>query len=301
MLRFLIVIPAFFLLSTFLFSQKTGNVTLLEHKGKKILNFQSTNNSMDGMYPRSNYIHPLYGLDGEILTEDFPADHPHHRGIFWTWSQLWDGDKRLGDGWLIKDISWEVTSVNKIHKAGKPGLKTACLWYSVHSGNTPFMQDETKIFLVAESPELRRIDIEITITSLIEDLYIGGSEDLKGYGGFSPRFVLPVNTVFEGRNGRVNPENTAVLAEDWVNITGKFSDFGKTRGIVMMSHPSNPVKEDRWILRSSGSMQNHVFPGNTKHPVPIKKSLKLKYSLLIHTGISTAEIHEHFQSFANNP
>src|SRR5690606_17767632 len=36
-------------------------------------------------YWRSNYIHPLYGLDGEVLTQDFPEDHPHHRGVFWTW------------------------------------------------------------------------------------------------------------------------------------------------------------------------------------------------------------------------
>ena len=30
--------------------------------------------------PRSNYIHPLYGPDGEVLTEDWSVDHPHHRG-----------------------------------------------------------------------------------------------------------------------------------------------------------------------------------------------------------------------------
>ena len=30
---------------------------------------------------RSSYVHPIYGLDGEVLTADFPKDHPHHRGL----------------------------------------------------------------------------------------------------------------------------------------------------------------------------------------------------------------------------
>ncbi len=33
--------------------------------------------------PRSDYIHPLYGLEGEMLTRDWPeGGHPHHQGHF---------------------------------------------------------------------------------------------------------------------------------------------------------------------------------------------------------------------------
>src|SRR5688572_23793673 len=35
--------------------------------------------------PRSTYVHPIYGLDGEVLTDDFPKDHDYHRGLFWGW------------------------------------------------------------------------------------------------------------------------------------------------------------------------------------------------------------------------
>ena len=31
---------------------------------------------------RNDYIHPLYGPQGEILTRDWPLEHPHHRGIY---------------------------------------------------------------------------------------------------------------------------------------------------------------------------------------------------------------------------
>jgi hypothetical protein len=36
----------------------------------------------------SNYFHPIYGLDGEALTDDFPKDHLYHRGLYWAWSHI---------------------------------------------------------------------------------------------------------------------------------------------------------------------------------------------------------------------
>ena len=30
---------------------------------------------------RSSLLHPVYGLDGEVLTDDFPKDHVNHRGL----------------------------------------------------------------------------------------------------------------------------------------------------------------------------------------------------------------------------
>jgi len=44
--------------------------------------------------PRSDYIHPLYGPQGEILTKDWSKDHPHHRGIYWAWPEVdWRGQR----------------------------------------------------------------------------------------------------------------------------------------------------------------------------------------------------------------
>ncbi len=301
MIRFVQIIPVYFVFSFLLFSQNTEDGYLLKYEGDQILKYQSATNSMEGKYPRTNYIHPLYGLDGEVLTEDFPSDHLHHRGIFWTWSQLWNGDTRLGDGWLIHDVSWEVTSVKEIRDAGKSGLKSECFWYSAHSGSNPFMKDETEIILVEDQKDYRQIDFKIRITALVDRLYIGGSEDNKGYGGFSPRLKLPSKASFEGENGMIIPEITPVSSQGWVNITSKFSDSGSTQGIVLMSHPSNPVREDRWILRSSGSMQNHVFPGNVKYPVPMDEGIELKYSLIIHSGISTRKIKELYHKYEGNP
>jgi hypothetical protein len=53
--------------------------------------------------PRSDYIHPLYGLHGEILTDDWVPDHPHHRGIYWAWPEVdWQGKR--GDLHALQEV-----------------------------------------------------------------------------------------------------------------------------------------------------------------------------------------------------
>ncbi|WP_372934433.1 DUF6807 family protein, partial [Mariniphaga sediminis] len=67
---------------------------LFTEGGENILFYQKAPKNHEGEYERRHYIHPLWGLDGTILTEDFPDDHLHHRGIFWAWHQVWIGDQR---------------------------------------------------------------------------------------------------------------------------------------------------------------------------------------------------------------
>src|SRR6266481_4356110 len=52
-----------------------------------------TSSSAPNARSRSDYFHPLYGLDGEVLTDDFPQDHDYHRGLYWAWSHIRVGDQ----------------------------------------------------------------------------------------------------------------------------------------------------------------------------------------------------------------
>lgn len=87
-------------------------LTVLEN-GKTVLTYHYTlvppPAGVDDKYRRACYIHPLYGLDGETLTEDFPKDHRHHRGVFWAWPNSAIGDKPI-------DV-WEFKGVREIHEA----------------------------------------------------------------------------------------------------------------------------------------------------------------------------------------
>ena len=79
---------------------------MVSENGKPVLYYQRKTKSLDGEFARAHYIHPLYDLDGRAITEDFPADHRHHRGVFWAWHQVWVGDRKIGDPWTTKDFAW---------------------------------------------------------------------------------------------------------------------------------------------------------------------------------------------------
>jgi len=61
--------------------------------------------------PRCDYIHPLYGPKGEVLTDDWVPDHPHHRGIYWAWPEVdWQGKR--GDLHALQQVfAWPTGKI----------------------------------------------------------------------------------------------------------------------------------------------------------------------------------------------
>src|ERR671921_135578 len=49
---------------------------------------------------RSGYVHPVWAPNGAVVTEDFPKDHWHHRGIFWAWPYV-DFEGKRRDMWTL--------------------------------------------------------------------------------------------------------------------------------------------------------------------------------------------------------
>jgi hypothetical protein len=262
---------------------------LFTENNENILFYQKEPKSVDGKYQRCHYIHPLWGIDGTVLTEDFPADHLHHRGVFWAWHQIFIGDKSIGDPWEIKDFEQEITDIEYAAKeAGIAELKTEVLWKSPLWRNqgekVPYMREKTKIAIHPKNGNYRRIDFEIQLLALAENLRIGGSADEKGYSGFSVRMDLPEDVTFTGPNGEITPENTAVKSPGYVNVSGSVGKNESAGGIIMVDHPENPDYPQPWILRKKNSMQNAAYPGNKLVPVSTRQPLILKYSLIVYSG-----------------
>ena len=271
---------------------KTATGLLFTEDGDSILFYQVQPKSLSGKYERCNYIHQLWAPDGTILTEDFPADHLHHRGIFWAWHQLYAGGKNLGDGWELKNFSQKVDHY-KIRKAKNGALKlfTTVEWISPEyvSGEKPFLLENTEITIHQAEKKYRRIDFEINLRALVKDLEIGGSDDEKGYSGFSVRMKLPDDVIFTGPEGLVKPENTAVQSPGFVNVSGSMLKNNGKGGIVILDNPQNPGYPQRWILRAKNSMQNAAFPGRNRVLLDQGKALKLKYSLIVYQGEIASE------------
>lgn len=271
-------------------TEKDG-VWMMDGK-QKVFFYQKTPKSLDGKYSRSNYLHPVFGLDGEILTEDFPVDHFHHRGIFWTWHQLWIDTLRISDPWMCENFSQDVTAVN-FHK-GKQStgiLELNVLWKSplwLKNGiQQAVISENTRITVFPARDDYRRIDFRITLNALENGIRLGGSEDEKGYSGFSVRMPLVSGMKFTSGNTEVMPQNTALTAGPEMDISGRIGAGGKMAGIMIICHRSNPGFPQKWIIRKEKSMQNCAWPGNTT--VSLKKSepLVLNYTVIIHRNDAT--------------
>ena len=87
----------------FLITQNEDGIEITEN-GIPVIFYQKKMKSLNDEYPRNNYIHPLYNLKGEILTEDFPEDHPYHRGVYWAWHQIYVADSMVGDSWVLDNF-----------------------------------------------------------------------------------------------------------------------------------------------------------------------------------------------------
>ncbi|MHC4329052.1 MAG: DUF6807 family protein [Planctomycetota bacterium] len=257
---------------------------------EKVMVYQRKHKSLDGKYTRANYIHPLYGLDGEVLTEDFPRDHPHHRGVFWAWHQLWLSDMKLGDPWATIDSRWDVYQAKilttdsqsralQVHVHWKSPLRTDSTGKQV-----PLVKETTTIRVHCAKDDMRKIDFRIELLALEPYMRLGGSEDAKGYGGFSTRIPLPKDLAFTGTDGPVEPTTLQVEAGPWLDFSGDLGKTGKTSGLAILCHSSNPGYPQRWILRRKGSCQNAAWPGRDPVPLSREKPLVLRYRLIIHRG-----------------
>jgi hypothetical protein len=264
-------------------SVKQGGFLFMEGKDS-ILFYQKNAKDKNGEFAGCNYIHPLYGTDSSRLTEDSPADHLQPRGIFWAWHQILINNKPVSDGWELKNFQQKVTSVEYILKKGIGFFNATTEWKSPlwKNGEKAYLKEETKITIHPKTGNFRRIDFEIHLKALTDRLSIGGSDDGKGYGGFSVRLKLPSDVSFSGEKETIEPGNTAIEAGNSMNISGSFLNGRKHGGVVVWSDPSNPAPATSWILRKVESMQNVAFPGRNPVAIPFDQPLVLKYSLLVY-------------------
>ncbi len=283
------------------FTAKKNSDGLLILEGKdSVLFYQSSTKSLNGQFPRADYIHPLWNVDGSVITEDFPKDHLHHRGVFWAWHQVYVGDQRIGDAWMCDDFIWDVKQVRTIKNDDHQIIFESIVdWESPQwQDKRPVLQERDIFTVFAEEKNYRILDFNIVLKTLVPGVRIGGSEDVKGYGGFSVRMKLPEDIQFLSKNGEVTPETTQVTAGPWMKISGSIAKNNEYGGVVIIDHPENPMFPQTWILRKKGSMQNPVFPGTTPVAIPMNQPVKLLYRVIIYTDhLSSEDLQKAVASF----
>ncbi len=240
-------------------------------------------------YWRSSYIHPLYGLDGEIVTDDFPKDHYHHRGVYWTWPETRVGERRM-DVWTIIGArqlfqKWLMKEVTEDHV--EIGVQNA--WF-FDDDPEPKVQETIFFTVHPAEKDYRAIDFRLRFKNVCnEDVSFLGAEN-KGYGGFSFRPNAGNRPfTFVAADGIV--ERDALSHETpWASIGWKGEGKADAAGIAIFQHPSNPgFPHPGWIFRHYGFL-GVSWPHEQNHILKPGESFELRYRLLVHRNKGTKRL-----------
>jgi hypothetical protein len=233
-------------------------------------------------YARGDYIMPLYGPSGEVLTDDYPPDHPHHRGLGWSWPVTrWGNEVR--DIWAVVGVWARPVAMRRTE--GGPVfalLEAENVW---KWGDTePIVREAVRIRAFRSTPEGRWIDIELRLTALADGVAIGGRPH-GGYGGFGLR-ARPaegrVITRFTDPAG-IQPRRS------WLDYSGVFAGGKGPAGLAIFEHPANPLYPSELKEYPELNYVMPAFPGEREVPLARDRALVLKHRVWVHPGMAPAE------------
>lgn len=222
---------------------------------------------------RCCYVHPVYTPGGIVITDDFPVDHYHHRGVFWVWPKI-TVDGTDTDLWLIDGVRKKFGKfLARETLAGRAVLEFTQGWY-LDEGDEEIVRETVRIVALPASGGKRALEFTLGFEALSGPVEITGQLPAKGYGGFSVRFAPRHNTVITTKDGEVNDSN--MVPYPWAREEGGFKEGRAALRIDI--DPSNPGYPNGWCLRHYGFLGVN-FPGLEGHTLRPGEPLSLKYKL----------------------
>lgn len=250
-----------------------------------------TNSAAPEAKAHSSYIHPLYGLDAEILTGDFPKDHVYHRGLYWAWPHI-KIDNQEYDSWSLRGIRTEFQRwLAKEIWTNKAVVAALNGWFVA---DRQVMTEKVRIEVHPASKESRAIDVELTWSPADRPITLLGAPD-KSYGGLTLRFGPRSNTIITVPTGRTT-EDLVVTKLPWADFSG---DLVKDRlsGAAVFVHSSHPDFPPTWMTRHYGVLAVG-WPGVSPRTLIPGQSVTCRYRVWIHREPpEAAKIQEAYEAY----
>ncbi len=228
--------------------------------------------------PRSNYIHPLYGPDGEVLTYDWSKDHPHHRGIYWAWPEV-DFGKQRGDLHALQRVFARPTGEARLsHAGGAARIEAFNEWK--WEDKTPIVREKAVIRIHPETPDGRFVDLRFEMTALADAVTVA-RRGTKHYGGLNIRLSKWKDLQY------VRHTDPAGIAprKAWSGAAGIPAGGTKPVSLVVFEKSSNPDYPGDWIEYPKLPWFQPAFPAaGTRRAIGKEAPLVLAYRLWIRRG-----------------
>ncbi|MFQ5503702.1 MAG: DUF6807 family protein [Planctomycetota bacterium] len=228
---------------------------------------------------RSCYLHPIHGLDGEILTADFQKDHSHHRGLSLMWPRMKVGARKL-ELWHIRGIRTRFGEwLERRAARDRATLRIRNHW--VLDDGTKVATETARFVVHRERDSGRAIDVEFRLEAHDEAIQLQGQVG-KGYGGLNLRLAPGESTVLTTDQGR-QPADSDRQRFLWADLSDRFGGGSRMSGAALFVHPSHPDAPVGWTLRHYGDL-NAAWPGLQPFTLRPGEPLVLAYRVWLHRG-----------------
>ncbi len=242
---------------------------------------------------RASYVHPIYGLDGEVITDDFPKDHYHHHGLFWGWPHVTIGGKDY-DFWKMKGT--EIKFKRWLSKEADARGATLAVENEWMVGERPVVREEASLFVHPATADGRLMDVRLKWTPLEQAITLGGAEG-KSYGGLSLRFAPREDTVITVPSGPTS-QDLLITRLPWGDLSAKFTGAKDLSGAALFVGPHHPGFPLEWMTRAYGLLAAG-WPGVKSQTVESGKTVECDYGVWIHRGrVDAAKIQKEYEAFS---
>ena len=226
-------------------AKRDGKQVIIRSGEKEILRYQAE----PGELPRpeipqallrGGYIHSIHTPSGRLITDDFPADHLHHHGVWSPWTKT-EFEGRHPDFWNMGQSTGRVEFValdDIWQKNGKAGLKARHQFVDLTASPPKIALLETWELVVSVVGNAYCIDFSsiqtcATTSPLKLPEYHYGGLGFRGKWGWNGEDQLQLLTS-SGLTDRLKANSSR---EKWCWIGGKVD--GETCGVTMFCHPQN--------------------------------------------------------------
>lgn len=228
--------------------------------------------------PRSDYVHPLYGPNGEVLTADYQKDHAHHRGIYWAWPEVsYKGEKR--DLHALQGVFARPVRMVR-QEATKEGavIETEHVWK--WGDAEEIVLEQATISVKPAKDGLRIIDFLFRLEGLKPGVTIARRQQ-SAYGGFNVRMSARANQQIIKHIG----EAAVFPQESWAELVGIPPDGKEPIGVFLLQRPTNPIYPCDWQDYPNLNWLQPTFPSkNMAFTLTPGKPLDLAYRIIIRSG-----------------
>ncbi len=270
------------------------------------------------------YFYPLMGPGGVNMTRSWPMrndvegedkDHQHHRSLWFAHGAVngidfWAETPKAGK--IQHDRFLEVKSGQE-----EGILKSTCKW--VAPDNKTVCTDERTLRVYNRPKRERLFDFEITIKAADRDVLFGDTKEgtmavrvneqmrvTHGRDTAGTGHIVLANGVRDDKPAPKGATKTWGQRAEWCDYWGKVD--GKTVGIAIFDHPSNPVHPTYWHVRDYGLFAANLFgihdfekkpAGAGNLNIPAGQSVTFKYRFYIHEGDEKqAKVAERYKEYA---